>query len=88
MSTNHHKDFKKMFEVDFDIVGSSKNSDEEECSSLYELIKYIYHNTDDIDIKENIEWALKKCDEIKFLHDRNYSYYSRLYSNIIQRNAK
>ena len=80
MSTNHHEDFKNMFEMDFYVVGSLENCSEEkeERTSLYELIKCIYHSADEIDIKENIAWSLNKCEKskIKFLHDLKYSYHS------------
>jgi hypothetical protein len=84
MTTNHHKEFRIMFQRDFDIIEECKYStQEEERGSLYELIKYIYHNTDSIDIKDNIEWSLNKCNKIKFLDDLKKSFYSELYSDLI-----
>jgi hypothetical protein len=61
-------------------VQKAEYSIEEERGSLYVIIKYIYHNTDNIDIKENIAWSLSKCN---FLHDLTNSFYSELYSDLI-----
>jgi hypothetical protein len=84
LETTNHKMFRIMFHLDFDIVQKAENSiEEEERGSLYELIKYIYHNTDNIDIKENIAWSLSKCGHINFLHDLTNSFYSELYSDLI-----
>ena len=89
MSKNHHKEFRIMFQTDFDIVEKAEYSiEEEERGSLYELIKYIYHNTDNIDIKENIAWSLSKCRRINFLHDLKNSFSSELYLDLVLKGTR
>ena len=85
MTNNPHKEFRIMFQKDFNTVQNAQYryaSCTEECDSLYELIKYIFHNCDDIDVKNNIEWALSKCGNDKFLHDLEKSINLELYSEI------
>jgi hypothetical protein len=75
-----------MFKKDLESVGEGKDlNDEKEFMCLYELIKHIYHNTEDINTKNNIEWSLKKCKEMEFLQDMNKSYYNDLYSELLRR---
>jgi hypothetical protein len=77
-----------MFKRDLESIRKEVNDwywYEKEINCLYELIKHIYHNTHDINAKNNIEWCLKKCKEMEFLQDKNKSYSLGLYSELLQR---
>ena len=87
MSIISHKDFRIMFQKDFDTVETAQYRCEEDESCLYDLIKYIYHNTNDINIKGNIEWAMSKCRETKFLQDTKLAYFDIPYSALLLRGA-
>jgi hypothetical protein len=91
MTNNPHKEFRIMFQEDFDAVQNAEfrySSCTEECDSLYELIKYIFHNSDNIDVKNNITWAMNKCGNNEFLHDLKKSINSELYSEVKLRTSK
>ena len=87
MSIKPHKEFRIMFRKDFDTVKNARFRCEEDESCLYDLIKYIYYNTDDINIKANIEWAMRKCSNTEFLQEPNKSYFSEPYSDLLQRGS-
>ena len=76
MTNTPHEEFRMMFKKDFNTIQND------------ELVKYIFHNTDDLDIKNNIQWALHKCGEDEFLHDIKKGINLQLYSELKLRISK